>query len=208
MNFSYGVSHPLLQSNNWGRPPKLSLTKARIHPFQADIEYLNKVITYFNPDDETAHFIGMETRHDNTVLLLPSFLRYPQASPDLIRDEDIENDEETVALFPWTVNGISIRPEDCVSLLTSLSGAWAGTDGATVGSDMWNLQYFLQASDDPSLLVPAQKVWTESDDTLEFLNRKFGKMQTKRSFYPRSESFCRYRSKFTLEINRYGNKKV
>ena len=328
-----------------GRPPKLSLTKARIHPFQADIEYLHKVITYFNPDDETAHFIGMETRHDNTVLLLPSFLRYPQASPDLIRDEDIENDEETVALFPWTVNGISIRPEDCVSLLTSLSGAWAGTDGATVGSDilfwskvskfvmellskqrfipgkvvsednrnrtfarwqyilseadditrmsmlahsmppicmavmgnripdsqeaflsdflnaavdscikkwipiseirskrkglsnawlrslttgepiiaidsgldqltkeitswkapvieieqsefrtcfrleppcddetgsdMWNLQYFLQASDDPSLLVPAQKVWTESDDTLEFLNRKFGNPQEK-----------------------------
>ncbi len=64
-----------------GRPPKLSLTKARIHPFQADIEYLHKVITYFNPDDETAHSISMETRHDNTVLLLPSFLRYPQASP-------------------------------------------------------------------------------------------------------------------------------
>lgn len=49
-----------------------------------------------------------------------------------------------------------------------------------IGEDaVWNLRYFLQASDDPSLLVPAAKVWQESSDTLEFLNRKFDHPQEK-----------------------------
>ncbi|WP_094227628.1 DEAD/DEAH box helicase [Methanolobus psychrotolerans] len=46
-------------------------------------------------------------------------------------------------------------------------------------STTWNLRYFLQASDDPSLLVPAEKVWMESRDTLQFLNRRFEHPQEK-----------------------------
>jgi SNF2 family DNA or RNA helicase len=37
----------------------------------------------------------------------------------------------------------------------------------------WALDYFLQATDDPSLLVPASAVWRERGSTLKFLNRKF-----------------------------------
>ena len=37
----------------------------------------------------------------------------------------------------------------------------------------WSLRYFLQANDDPSLLVPAEAVWRERGSTLKFLNRKF-----------------------------------
>ena len=37
----------------------------------------------------------------------------------------------------------------------------------------WALRYFLQASDDPSLLVPAEQVWRERGSMLKFLNRKF-----------------------------------
>ncbi len=37
----------------------------------------------------------------------------------------------------------------------------------------WSLRYLLQASDDPSLLVPADAVWRERGSTLKFLNRKF-----------------------------------
>ncbi len=37
----------------------------------------------------------------------------------------------------------------------------------------WSLRYFLQANDDPSLLVPAETVWRERGSTLKFLNRKF-----------------------------------
>ncbi|NJD54154.1 MAG: DEAD/DEAH box helicase [Candidatus Methanoperedens sp.] len=45
--------------------------------------------------------------------------------------------------------------------------------------DSWSLRYFLQASDDPSLLVPADDVWRESRDTLSFLKRKFDHPQEK-----------------------------
>jgi len=37
----------------------------------------------------------------------------------------------------------------------------------------WALRYFLQATDDPSLLVAAEQVWRERGSTLKFLNRKF-----------------------------------
>ncbi len=37
----------------------------------------------------------------------------------------------------------------------------------------WSLRYFLQANDDPSLLVPADAVWRERGSTLKYLNRKF-----------------------------------
>lgn len=37
----------------------------------------------------------------------------------------------------------------------------------------WRLHYFLQATDDPSLLVSADQVWAERGTTLSFLNRKF-----------------------------------
>jgi SNF2 family DNA or RNA helicase len=37
----------------------------------------------------------------------------------------------------------------------------------------WHVNYFLQANDDPSLLVPAEMVWRERSSTLTFLKRSF-----------------------------------
>lgn len=37
----------------------------------------------------------------------------------------------------------------------------------------WNISFHLQANDDPSLLVSAEKVWRERSSTLTFLKRKF-----------------------------------
>jgi len=37
----------------------------------------------------------------------------------------------------------------------------------------WTLRYFLQATDDPSLLVPSETVWRARGSTLRFLNRTF-----------------------------------
>jgi SNF2 family DNA or RNA helicase len=37
----------------------------------------------------------------------------------------------------------------------------------------WKVSYLLQASDDPSLLVPAEQVWQARGGTLRFLDRKF-----------------------------------
>ena len=39
--------------------------------------------------------------------------------------------------------------------------------------DAWTLHYLLQATDDPSLLVPADQVWREARSALHYLNRRF-----------------------------------
>ncbi len=36
----------------------------------------------------------------------------------------------------------------------------------------WKLRYLLQANDDPSLLVPAERIWRERGSALKFLNRR------------------------------------
>ena len=39
--------------------------------------------------------------------------------------------------------------------------------------DIWSVRFFLQATDDPSLLIPAETVWKTRSETLTFLQRKF-----------------------------------
>lgn len=41
----------------------------------------------------------------------------------------------------------------------------------------WALTYMLQATDDPSLLVPARDVWQQRGDTARFLNHRLGQPQ-------------------------------
>ncbi len=43
----------------------------------------------------------------------------------------------------------------------------------------WTLRFFLQARDDPSLLVPASLVWREQSATLRYLDRRFDNPQEK-----------------------------
>src|SRR5207302_9314970 len=41
----------------------------------------------------------------------------------------------------------------------------------------WRLEYLLQATDDPSLLVPIQDVWRHRGRTARFLTRRFDEPQ-------------------------------
>ncbi|MBK6433337.1 hypothetical protein [Candidatus Amarolinea dominans] len=41
----------------------------------------------------------------------------------------------------------------------------------------WVVHYLLQATDDPSLLVPAEQVWQEASSTLTLLNRRLPQPQ-------------------------------
>ena len=47
----------------------------------------------------------------------------------------------------------------------------------TASGEEWMLRFFLQATDDLSLLVPAERVWREHGSTLRFLNRRFDQPQ-------------------------------
>ncbi|MFP3896837.1 MAG: DEAD/DEAH box helicase [Anaerolineales bacterium] len=50
-------------------------------------------------------------------------------------------------------------------------------DQKRIISPDWELRYFLQAVDDPSLLIPARKVWQERGSVLSYLNRHFNHPQ-------------------------------
>lgn len=60
---------------------------------------------------------------------------------------------------------------------TKTSGASVAVPNATARE--WAVRYFLQATDDPSLLVPATTVWGERGHTLKYLNRRFEQPQEK-----------------------------
>ena len=46
-------------------------------------------------------------------------------------------------------------------------------------SDDWTLRFFLQAHDDPSLLIPAGLVWRERSSRMQYLDRRFDNPQEK-----------------------------
>ncbi len=46
-----------------------------------------------------------------------------------------------------------------------------------VANARWTLRYFLQATDDPSLLVPAREVWRERGNALSYLSHRFDQPQ-------------------------------
>ncbi|HVU69689.1 MAG TPA: SNF2 helicase-associated domain-containing protein, partial [Ktedonobacteraceae bacterium] len=61
---------------------------------------------------------------------------------------------------------------------TTASGEQDGQNGQEVlaepeEEDEWRVSFYLQANDDRSLLVPAEKVWQERSGTLTFLKRTF-----------------------------------
>ena len=79
-------------------------------------------------------------------------------------------------------------------------------------TDAWQLHYLLQASDDPSLLVPAEQVWKKTGSIMSKLGRKFENPQEKllaglgyvaRLFPPVTESLKNKRPS-TLELDAQG----
>jgi len=66
---------------------------------------------------------------------------------------------------PGEIEGPDVSPS------TPLGEGWEAAE------DDWALRYFLQARDDPSLLVPAGLVWRERGPTLRYLDRRFDNPQ-------------------------------
>ncbi|MFZ3168919.1 MAG: DEAD/DEAH box helicase [Candidatus Methanoperedens sp.] len=125
--FLWGESSSSAKLKRRGRP------RARIehsHPFQASKDDILKIITSLDP----ANSVIKNARQDSVFITLPSNSNSPQASPDLIKEGDSENGNGKVALAAWKIDGLSLPPEDAVSLLTMLSGLWTGDDFA-IGTD-------------------------------------------------------------------------
>jgi len=61
----------------------------------------------------------------------------------------------------------TLAPRVCFKLDPPANGRGAGARQA------WELLYFLQASDDPSLLLPASRVWASAGEQLRWMDRTF-----------------------------------
>ncbi len=101
------------------------------HPFKACQDDIFKIITSIDFANKGAK----KARKDSAIIILPSISNSPQASPDLIREDDSENGKEKVGLSAWKIEGLSLPPEDAVSLLSMFSGFWTGIEGFAVGTD-------------------------------------------------------------------------
>ena len=126
--FLWGESSTSTRVKRKGRP---RAGMPRPHPFQASQDDIFKIIT--SPDFANSGI--KKARQDSVFITLPSISNSPQASPDLIREDTSENGTEKVGLTAWKIDGLSLPPEDAVSLLTMFSGFWTTIDGFAIGTD-------------------------------------------------------------------------
>ncbi len=126
--FLWGESSTSTRVKRRGRP---RAGMPRPHPFQASQDDIFKIIT--SPDFANSGI--KKARQDSVFITLPSISNSPQGSPDLIREDTSENGTEKVGLTAWKIDGLSLPPEDAVSLLTMLSGFWTKIDGFAIGTD-------------------------------------------------------------------------
>lgn len=126
--FLWGESSTSSRVKRRGRP-RAGIQQA--HPFQASKDEILKIITALDFENND---MG-KARQDSVFITLPSISNSPQASPDLVREDNSENGQEKVGLTSWKIDGLSLPPEDAMSLLTMLNGIWTGIDGFAIGTD-------------------------------------------------------------------------
>ncbi|HJH32297.1 MAG TPA: DEAD/DEAH box helicase [Methanosarcinaceae archaeon] len=118
-----------------GRPPKIAPGTAPTHNYQAADADLLDILRSL--DLQNYKSVSEKAHPDELTFLLPSYPKYPQPSPDMLREDENENPDETAELVLWKINGLGIAVEDAVLLFSSFTGAWKETDNITIGSDLW-----------------------------------------------------------------------
>jgi len=126
--FIWGESTLSEQVKRRGRTAK---NQPRTHPFQAALTDIIPIIKSLG--NSTAGNIDVHT--DSAIIMIPSYPNAPLSSPDLLREDNGENGEETIELSSWKVDGLSIFPGQAVPLMNSISGAWMENDLVAIGSD-------------------------------------------------------------------------
>ena len=111
-----------------GRPPKAP--EPREHPFAATHETLRETCRELSLPSSAETF-----ESDDVTLLLPSGRFGPEASPQLVRDEDLDGPVEQVA--PWTIPTLVCAP----TALADVLGTLVETDVGIVAGETvryWN----------------------------------------------------------------------
>jgi len=113
-----------------GRPSKI-----RTYPFQATDKDLFRILEFF--DLKNNRKVSKKVYSDNMIFLLPSYSKFPQISPDLFSEDNLNYIEESVEISPWKIDGLNISQKEAVLLLALLSKMWTETYGFIIGTDLW-----------------------------------------------------------------------
>lgn len=92
--------------------------------------------------------------------------------------EDLGEDGFRTCLRLVSPDGAELPPGDELPGGGKLNGVVDGVVDDRAESD-WALQFFIQATDDPSLLVPAGEIWNEGGQALKYLQHRFVRPQEK-----------------------------
>lgn len=122
----------------------------------SDIEKIKKFPSYFPDDTWDTRLISSLSTKDSAFYIKEFGERY----------------------IPKTLNkwlrGVTTPQHEAYRVCFRLEMPSNGAD-----NNQWQISYLLQAADDPSLLIPAKKVWKSSKRELRFLNRTFKEPQEK-----------------------------
>ncbi len=114
-----------------GRPPTI-----KSHPFQASQNELSDDIKFIYFKDNS--IFRTKIRLVNNIFLLPSYLKLPLASPDLIREKDNNNElGESFNIIPWEIKGLQMPAEEAFLFLASLVKTHADRYKVRIGTDLW-----------------------------------------------------------------------
>ncbi len=133
------------------------------------LHFINQFIDAFVRESLTSTSFPRGVKGTNRRALPERWLR-ALASPDPeLTVSSAELTDFSVALRTW-LDQIRLVPGDSpFRTCFKLDPPAEDQEDAAV----WKISFHLQASDDPSLLIPAEQVWQERSSTLTFLKRKF-----------------------------------
>jgi len=132
--FFWGESSLFSFVKGRGRPSRTSVNKPKLHPFQANEKDLLTALEVLNFENGSKNDGKMH--HETMIFLLPSSLKKPHASPELIWDEEGNPTEDKVELLPWNIKGSCISLRNAILMLFSISQIWKEQNNVLIGADL------------------------------------------------------------------------
>ncbi|MBD3256544.1 MAG: ATP-dependent helicase [Candidatus Lokiarchaeota archaeon] len=127
--FIWGESSTYTKTSRRGRPPKVAP-----HPFQANRQELIDSLKVINSERNSQ--IEIYKHLKNIRYNLPSRKKAPQPSERLFYNGDQDPSKEPLQMKTWEIDGLSMKHEDALKLLVSLSEFGLDTKTIRIGTDL------------------------------------------------------------------------
>ena len=144
-------------------------------------QLVDKAVRAWSPPDALQHRPSRAFRASRTVDVATAWRRALVESDDQLRVTSTRQRELTHFYQSWQEWTYQAQPAtgSSVRICFRLESPEFDAERGRLASPHWTLRYFLQAVDDPSLLISAQEVWQERGSVLSYLTWRFDQPQEK-----------------------------